>query len=276
MVRCATWARCGCAISPGRSRCIRSCTRSCARLPGAALARGNAEQSAAAAHLVHRPRARARRAQARARRRAPAYAVRHRRHRQDAAVAAARGRERWTTSPTACGSSSSRRLPIRDLVPQTVASVLGVKEEAGRSRHRGAGEVRADTARAAHSRQLRAPDRARALTSPQLLGPAARCASSPRAASDLRDRRRSLYPRAAAARSRHAAGVARRRARAVRIGAPVHRRATRASAVVPAYSPADAPAVASICHQLDGIPLAIELAAARARALSVGEDRCNV
>jgi len=45
----------------------------------------------------------------------------------------------------------------------------------------------------------------------------------------------------------------------------------RASAVQPAFKVSDknAAAVADICHRLDGIPLAIELAAARVRALSV-------
>ncbi|MCW5635405.1 MAG: tetratricopeptide repeat protein [Rubrivivax sp.] len=45
----------------------------------------------------------------------------------------------------------------------------------------------------------------------------------------------------------------------------------RASAVQPRWrlDPANGPAVAAICRQLDGIPLALELAAARTRALSV-------
>jgi predicted ATPase/class 3 adenylate cyclase len=47
----------------------------------------------------------------------------------------------------------------------------------------------------------------------------------------------------------------------------------RAGAVAPGFAVtnANAPALAQICHRLDGIPLAIELAAARVRAMSVEE-----
>ena len=88
-----------------------------AGLSGAALARGDAEQPAAAAHVVHRPRARARPRSRSCSDDAPADAARHGRPRQDAAVAADRRRRDGRVSRTASGSSTSRRSAIRRSCP---------------------------------------------------------------------------------------------------------------------------------------------------------------
>ena len=60
---------------------------------------------------------------------------------------------------------------------------------------------------------------------------------------------------------------------AARSRAPVHRPCNCVASGIRADG-AERHSGADICHQLDGIPLAIELAAARVRALSVANDRC--
>ena len=100
------------------------------RFPGAALARGDAEQPAAAADVVHRPRARAR-----ARSRQLLASTRLLtllgigRPRQDAAVAAGRAPTCSTTIPTACGSSSWRRSPIARSCRRRSRACSACKEE---------------------------------------------------------------------------------------------------------------------------------------------------
>ena len=196
------------------------------------------------------------------------------RHRQDAAVAAGRGRRRWTTIPD--GVWFVELAPLHDarLVPQAVASVLGVKEEAGHPVVEALVKFVARPAAAARPRQLRAPRRARARSSrKQLLqsGPHLKILASSR--EPLHVAGEAIYPLPPLAvpdpRRRVHADSARRSYEAVRLFVE------RATAAQPAFrlTTQNAIAVAEICRRLDGIPLAIELAAARVRALSVETDR---
>ena len=105
--------------SPARPRrrpstSISSCIRASARTSRAALARGDAQQPAAAGDVLHRPRARARRDQAAARMHPPAHAAGHGRPRQDPPVAADRRRRD--------GEISRRRLVRRPGADQRSAA----------------------------------------------------------------------------------------------------------------------------------------------------------
>ena len=163
--------------------------------------------------------------------------------------------------------------PLTDarLVPQAVASVLGVKEEAGRPVHRGAGELRPRSALPAHPRQLRAPGAAPARSSPRSCCSRGRTSRSWRpAASRCTSPGETTYHVLPLARP----DPRRRRSRpkrcrsyeAVRLFVD---RATRGAAGLPDHARRTRRRSPQICHRLDGIPLALELAAARVRALSV-------
>ena len=155
------------------------------------------------------------------------------------------------------------------LVPQAVASVLGVMEEAGRPVAGGAGEIREGPRAAADPRQLRAPgarvrrSRARSCCRP---GSGLKLLASSREYLHVPGETTYPVPRARASRSAEASG-----AQALLQFEAVRLFVDRARAVQPAFevTSGNAPALAAICRRLDGIPLAIELAAARVRSLSV-------
>jgi len=148
--------------------------------------------------------------------------------------------------------------PLRDgsLVPQAVASVLHVKEEPGRA------VVDALAAHAKDRQLLLVLDNcehvlaACAGLAQALLtaGPAAKILATSREALHVRGEATLPIP---ALDADHAARLF----------------VDRALASAPSFAPdaATAPAIAEICRRLDGIPLALELAAARVRALPVAE-----
>ena len=211
------------------------------------------------------------RRRARARRRLVTLTGRRRR-RQDPAGAAGRRRGAARSIPTAPGCASSR--------PLTDADGARAGGRARRSRcsdaplddsprrHRRVPPVEAPAARA---RQLRAPDRR---------GARARRADRRRPAPT---RARSSPPAARASRSTGSRSCRSARSASpeptptstsswpTRRGAALHRAGPGAPSPTSRSTPSTAPAVAEICRRLDGMPLAIELAAARAVAMSPAE-----
>jgi predicted ATPase/class 3 adenylate cyclase len=160
--------------------------------------------------------------------------------------------------------------PLADaqLVPQAVASVLGVKEEAG-------GTVLDALLKLARDRTLliildncehlvhACADLAKRLLQ---AGPHVKILATSRDALQIAGETVfQLAPLAAPDPRAQAAAEALAQSDAVRLFVD------RATAAQPAFrlTPDNARTVAAICHQLDGIPLALELAAARTRALSV-------
>ena len=168
----------------------------------------------------------------------------------------------------------ARHARRRDLVADTVASALRLKQRrrgrspAHRRGHRGPAD-------AADPRQLRAPARRRSSRSPtRSCAAAPTCASSPPAARRSAWRARACMPVPSmslpAERTRTPQEL--ERLGRMRCRAPLPRSRP---AVDPGFGLTDenAEAVAQICRRLDGIPLAVELAAARVRSLPPAPDR---
>jgi predicted ATPase/class 3 adenylate cyclase len=159
--------------------------------------------------------------------------------------------------------------PITDtrLVPQAVASVLGVKEEAGRPVTEALVKFVKDR------RLLLILDNCEHLTAPcaelakQLLQAGLHVKIIATSRENLRVAGEALYPLPplAAPEPHERSAAAMSRYEAVRLFVE------RATAAQPPFllSETNATAVAEICRRLDGIPLALELAAARVRAMSV-------
>jgi len=160
--------------------------------------------------------------------------------------------------------------PLTDerLVPQALASVLGVKEETGRP------VLEAVLKHLKTSHALIILDNCEHL----LHACAEMCRALLQAAPELRILASSRERMAIAGEAAYelptlsvTALQGRQPVSVLNENAAVRLFMERAQAASPAFelTEKNAPAVASICHRLDGIPLAIELAAARVRALSV-------
>jgi len=160
--------------------------------------------------------------------------------------------------------------PLNDerLVPQAVASVLGVKEDAGRP------VTEALVRHVADRRLLLVLDncehlvQACAALAEQLLksGPQLRILASSREPLRVSGEASFPVPTLAVPASQESVAV-----ETLRQYPAVRLFVDRAAAVLPTFGVTDhnASAIAEICRRLDGMPLAIELAAARVRALSV-------
>ena len=162
--------------------------------------------------------------------------------------------------------------PVTDarLVPQAVASVLGVKEEAGRPVLEALVKFVKDRRLLLLLDNCEHLAQACAELARQLLesGPHVKILASSREYLNIRGEK--AYPLAP-----FAVPLPRQNLTPDAIGqfAAVRLFVDRAIAAQPAFEVTEenAAAVAEICHRLDGIPLAIELAAARTRAMSVDQ-----
>ena len=201
------------------------------------------------------------------------HADRRRRRREDTPRPAGRGRGRCPASATARGCASSARCATPTRCRTSSPASVGAPPAAGPLDRRRTARLPAGQADTARPRQLRARHRRRRRPRPRDRRSDARASRCSRRAA-----RDSASPANGSSSSRSlplpqvGAGVTvALQSEAVRLFAE------RASAVRPGFT-VDAGSVAAvveICRRLDGIPLAIELAAARTRATDPGRDRAT-